>query len=448
VLPAHADLAFELLRDQDALQRFLQDIQVEESTAAAPRLALALDAGESPPWLVVDRDGHGVTCLAAGMSTTEIQVPHAKVLGHVEAQRQIFRAQRALAQAGDPDDPAGAVQRAIRAPHRITPSEFELLRALAPFVAPFFARATGEEVENLRAWRRGRHAHKKIRDPESAWRQYLAVALGIAACGDDPAMLRANVLAAGHAGDAVLAGSAINKLMGHPEALIAFAQRVPHEVPALAPALLRVCLPVAALLQPGWARDLKRSMEALAKGPLAAHLPVFLNMMERNQTSSSRFAFLLVTHLPALFSRTCPPQVLNLEPDARKEVVSKIQQSAESGATLLEVAQTAGPWQAQCIAEWRPLEKVAVGVSEPETKALEWWREFFWDALFVMGGDAEREWMMPLLAAHAPAATFHPVADGKRHWSLNQGAEYMTGKLQTLLQQSALTEKPPPARRR
>jgi hypothetical protein len=437
VIPAHADLAFEILRDRESLVAWLGSKAAETPT----RMALALAPGDMPPWLVVDREGQAVTCLAAGMSTTEMAVGHDAVLVFVEERRRVFRAQRALADAGDLDDPLGPIQRFVRAPHRAILRDFEILQGLAPFVAPFFAGITGEQVENLRTLRTGRHAHKRLKDPETAWRKYLCVALGLAAVGRAEGMLRANLLAAGQAGDSVLAATGIHNLAQNPQAILAFAERAPREAPGLVPALIRVCLPILGLLHPGYDRDVRQKMKALAKGPFAPHLDVLFHMMDRNRPEHARLIFLLVTHLPALFSRRCPPEVLNLAPEARSEVVARILGCVEEGGDLAAAAEVAGPWQARIIAEWGPFKKDP----RPTMASLELWRSLFWDALFVAGGDTEREWLLPLLAAHAPAQTFSPPVEGQPAWSLAQGSAFMSGPLLALLRQSAIAEKGPRA---
>jgi hypothetical protein len=63
---AQTDLALGLYRDPELLRFILKQARLPDG---ASRVALALEPSPEGPYVVVERSGHFVTCLGAGMAT-------------------------------------------------------------------------------------------------------------------------------------------------------------------------------------------------------------------------------------------------------------------------------------------------------------------------------------------------------------------------------------------
>ena len=96
-----------LYRDPEVVRTLLSSEGVHGET----RVALALDAGQKPPYAVLAGNGHFVTCLAPGMVPHDVKVIPWERAEHFFAQR---RAGQALSQLESPGGAGGAVPQAGR----------------------------------------------------------------------------------------------------------------------------------------------------------------------------------------------------------------------------------------------------------------------------------------------------------------------------------------------
>ncbi len=134
-----ADLALRLYRDPALVKALLAD----EAPSGAERIAVALALGPSPPHALIERGGHFVTCLAAGMSPSDAPVVSRERL-EIHLQRAALRAERDARIREVISEGPGRVRRLVArvadAGSRLTREEVEQLLAIAPMLETVFLR--------------------------------------------------------------------------------------------------------------------------------------------------------------------------------------------------------------------------------------------------------------------------------------------------------------------
>ncbi len=262
-----------LLQRPAALAQFLKSV-VDD---AVDRVALPLGpGGVDVAYLVVAKDGGGVTCLAPGMTPTVPIVPWARVEAHLDAERALLAAQRTLQQVKDQDDDVSPLVRAVTQPHRLVRAEWDALRALLPLsgIAVY--------VDTIAAALALLQPAGAGVAPAERWRGIIAGVVAVSVVGDragaEPALL---ACVAG--GDALLGTHALWWLAQRPRDTLAFvddwlAHRPAEPLARLA--LVRVCDAVAGR-NAAFEKDAARARARAAAGVVADEAAVDVGALAR-----------------------------------------------------------------------------------------------------------------------------------------------------------------------
>jgi len=213
----------ELLRSKDALTRFLGLCREHLGTPDAERLAMPLDERDDPPYLLVSRDGHGVTCLAPGMTTTVPRVPFDKVRRYLRAQSDDLRA-RVLIRTTDLGRDSSA-SRLVSFPWRLTRREFDVARTLTPLFKTEFNKAVHAATSSLMA--HVQRAPESLTAPEAEhlYRGYAFAMVAVMLLADDDGML-GPAMGLSHVRDVQLAARGAWVASNRPDALLAALEEV------------------------------------------------------------------------------------------------------------------------------------------------------------------------------------------------------------------------------
>jgi hypothetical protein len=153
VSPAQMDYALALYRDAELVRLVLEDPRVP---ADAARVAVALSPAGAGPYVVLERPGRFVTCLADGMRHDLPIIPRERVQAH-EHRRDTLEERLAIAKqlAGDAK-PVKVVSRADEKAHLLSREEFLAASAWSPVLGLEFLRSSytagGIAVDALTAY--------------------------------------------------------------------------------------------------------------------------------------------------------------------------------------------------------------------------------------------------------------------------------------------------------
>ncbi|MCB9735852.1 MAG: SEC-C domain-containing protein [Deltaproteobacteria bacterium] len=192
------ELALRLYREPALVRLLLDDARAPE----APRIAIALAAGEAPPHVIVARDGGFVTCLGGEMGVGDHPVvPFASIERaadrHEALKGRLAYIDWAVENAGD----IRRIWRSIyRDAHRVPREAIDVLTPLVGiFSRSLFASATVEDhraqrlvFDNTNRFAADRRLTSRDTDAlEAIWRHHWATAHLLGLIGIDPQLLRA-----------------------------------------------------------------------------------------------------------------------------------------------------------------------------------------------------------------------------------------------------------------
>lgn len=219
VVPAVADCGFELLRSPKHLAAFIErEGGTNPAVAQAERVALPLATHANPPHLVVTKDGHGITCLAAGMAFDVPALNADRVQTYLTQQAEELRLNMAGGRyRADKKFNDATLRQVIIAPWTLDRHGFERLRMLSPLLTEFFSRAVGEQL----MWMVGQVGTSKRRRPSDQealqfWRTLVTASLALMATGLEREMLPWCLLSSG-APDVMLSSRGLWMSVNQPE---------------------------------------------------------------------------------------------------------------------------------------------------------------------------------------------------------------------------------------
>jgi len=329
LVPEVADRAFALLRDRPALAAFVARVAVDGDDD----LALALDDGDAPPFLVVTRSGRAVTCLARGMSPIGARIGFDLVREELTSRARAFALHRAV-HTHESHDGERPLERLARHPGELVLDDFVVVERLLPLVEDSLVTALDATIARLYALAKTGRAGL---DDDAA----RALARLVHFCGHAivlgrgrPRLLSRAVLAL-RLDDAYLAPRALFALANHPAEALTLLRALVDEGAPLPDPIVRLLLVIAARHA-----SLADDVRALcARAGVDARPP---------GVDDGTTALVFWLHLPLLLGRYCPPAVRDMAPDARRALVDDARRGVAGRAMPWRaVAERLGPWFAR-----------------------------------------------------------------------------------------------------
>jgi hypothetical protein len=166
-----ADLALRMYHDPQLLRSVLANVRIP---AQYDRIAVSLHEEDNGPFIVSDRAGRFITCLAKGMGVKDLHLlPNSQLLAHIR-KMEVARDRFALAESlVGTDKPAAALmKRILKQAEDVTREEILALSAIQPAIKPllFFwvvnsaISATKLNIEVLRRKKPGTRNRKLLRE--------------------------------------------------------------------------------------------------------------------------------------------------------------------------------------------------------------------------------------------------------------------------------------------
>ncbi|MBM4280421.1 MAG: hypothetical protein FJ137_06550 [Deltaproteobacteria bacterium] len=440
--PTAADRGFRLLRDRDALGRFLAQRAAADARLAVDVIALALEPGDAPALALVDRAGHGVTCLARGMTTSAPIVPWPMVAAFLDDQERLLSARRAALAAHGAGPDHSPLVRAVEHPHRLVRDEVLALRALLPLVGvTHHAAAVEAAVDEVIAVATGLRASDAAL--QASWRLLQGGVTSLVVAGDDGALF-GPALAAIASGEPRLGVPALWQLVHHPARTLALGHAlVDVDNPIAHDALLDTVLPALALRGQGFARD----ADAVARRAQARRgiEPTGLGDVHELAVEFTRQLLVL---LPLVLRHACPDDVVI----AHRADVEALALRLRAARGVPAVEALASPWAAEALRclglPRRRLEpprtapRPLASLPDDERRALALWRGMVLAPPLPLRGAGP---VFALLVAHAPVEALLPGDEPDPQLALGRGVAWLR---QELPRQLGLPASPTAAKRR
>jgi hypothetical protein len=428
--PVVAERGFHLLRDRRALSAFVVELGRADARYAVDVLAFALDTGDAPAHALVDRDGHGVTCLAPGMAPTAPVVPFATTTAFLDAQRRLLGARQAVLRERDADASQQALVRVVEHPHRLVRSEVLVLRALAPLFgvghhASAVEHAIGEIVALASGQRRGTAAL------QASWKLLMGGVAAVIAAGHEPAMF-VSCVAAIATGEPRIGMPAVWQLAQHPAQTLALAEHVVElQQPLLAETLVDTVLPALALRFPAFHKDAHQLTRALQTS-----LGKDATGLVDTDAAALDLVRQLALVLPIALRRVCPDDVARAHLANSPALATRLR----GCATVDDVVDSAAPWTRLVLRAWalaarrseapRTAPRADQSLTDTDRVALALWRTFVVDAPLPVRGAGP---LCASLIAHAPVEAILPGDTPEPAWALGRGALWLRDALPPLL---------------
>jgi hypothetical protein len=425
-----AERGFRLLRDRAALAQFVAARAAADHRYAVDIIALALEGGSAPAHVLVDRDGHGVTCLGPGMTATAPVVPWSAVAAWLDTRDRQLRAQRTALAARDAAPERSPLVRAVEHPHRLVRDEVLALRTLVPLlgVAHHGAAVEAALVEIVALSTGQRRSELAL---QASWRLVQGGVVGLVVAGGE-APLAGAALAAVTTGEPRLGAPALWQLVHHPETTLALAHALVDVDNRFAhAALLDTVLPCLGLRCPGYIRD----ADAVARR-LQARNGDDVRGLEDGESAAVEFTRQLVLFLPLLLRHCCPNEVVL----SHRAGIDELAMRLRAATTVADVERAAPPWAADVLRRWAlPQRRMAPPRTEPralrslpddERWALSLWRGALLAPPLPIRGAGRT---FAELVVHAPIEALLPADDPEPALALGRGVAWLRDELPGLL---------------
>jgi hypothetical protein len=416
--PAAAERGFRLLRERDAVRHLLAERAAADARFDVDVVAFALGDGDAPAHVLIDRAGHGVTCLGPGMAVAAPVLPFAVTSAFLDERDRLLRAQRAVLAERDAPDHRAALVRAVQHPHRLVRDELLVLRTLTPLLgvahhAAAVEAAVGEIVAVVRGDRRSEHAL------QAAWRLVMGGAGSLLVAGHEPAMFVAAVAAIA-TGDPHCGVPALWQLVHHPEQTLRLARTAALiDNPTLHATLVDTVLPALAFRVGGRARD----ADGVAR-LLQERLGQPVTGLVDERAAALDFARQLVLLLPLVLRRLCPDDVAAAQLLDGVALAGRLQACVDDAAAL----DLASPWARMVLGIWdlpacramppRTALRATSSLTDVERTALALWRAVVVDAALPIRGSGP---FLASLVAHAPVEAMLPGDEPEPAFALGRG---------------------------
>jgi hypothetical protein len=428
--PAAAERGLSLLRARAALVALLHDWAARDPRFDVDVVAFALEPGDAAAHALVDRAGHGVTCLGPGMAVNAPIVPFSSTTAFLDAQARLLQARRAVLAANDADEHHSPLVRAVEHPHRLVRDEVLALRALLPLVGvEHHAAAAKIAVDEVIAVAGGHRTSEAAL--QASWRLIVGGATSFVVAGHDKALFPASVAAIA-TGEPRLGVPALWQLVHHPEQTLELCRAaVDVERSVLHDALVDVVLPALAVRCAGFARDADAVARQLQR--TCARTPTGLGNVDALVVDWMRQ---LLLSLPRVLRRHCPDQELAMHRARAPTLAPRLRETR----TVDEVMAMASPWASLVLRAWnlrarraeapRTAVRSTASLTDAERAALALWRTLIVDAPLPLRGAGG---VLALLVVHAPIEALLPGEEPDPDLALSKGVAWLRDDLPALL---------------
>jgi hypothetical protein len=425
-----AERGFRLLRDRTALARFLATQASIDPRFAVDVVGIALEGGGAPTTILVDRHGHGITCLAAGMSVAAPVVPWATTTAFLDQQAQALRARQTALAVRDAAPDHSPLVRVVEHPHRLVRDELVALRTLLPLLGTdHHAAAVDAAVTEVIAVVSGRRTTDAALG--ASWRLLQGGVVGLVVAGHEPALAGA-ALAAVATGEPHLGAAALWQLVHHPEQTLTLAQAlVDVDNPIAHDTLLDTVLPCLALRCRAFARDadgIACRLQARRSMPVLGLVDV--------EAATLEFTRQTVLLLPLLLAPQCPDDVVV----THHADVDALAARLRAECTIAAVEALASPWSTALLRVLalarrraeppRTMPRAEASLPEDERTARMLFRGALLEPPLPLRGSGS---LFAQFVVHAPIEALWPGDDPEPALALARGVRWLRAGLPALL---------------